>query len=108
MDKSQNAMCNIINQLFLIEQKVMGKEGSTFLKRRFDRINDELKTLHYTFLNPLGERYDPSRIDYEASISGEGAEEMNIIEVIKPIIFHGDAHARKVLQRGIVIVAGTK
>lgn len=108
MDETQKVLCNIVNQIFAIEQKVQPEPSYRSLSRRFDRIKDQLKILDLHVLDPINENYDSSRIDCDASITGEGTNEMKIVEVIKPIIFHGTSSSRRILQRGVVIVEGSK
>jgi len=108
MEENQKALCNIINQIFNIEQIVLCTNENNRLSRRFERISEQFKNMNIFISNPINERYNPSRTDCEASITGEGTKDMKIIEVIKPIIFHGHVDSRKIIQRGIVIVQGSK
>ena len=53
----------------------------------------------------IGPQENPeTRTDLEASITGEGTENLYVVEVIKPIVRIGDKSFSRVVQKGIVIV----
>ena len=97
-------ICNIINQIFAIEMKVNSSKGNQGLVRRFDRLYTEFEQLGYQIHNPIGEKYDETRSDCEATISGSEPTNLIIVEVLKPIIFRSVDNRRQIEQRGIVIV----
>ena len=104
MTDTQNVLCNIINQIYQIEQKCKQELDSKGLQRKFNRIQQHLSALELEVYDPLGEAYDDTRIDCEATISGGSTDHLKIIEVIKPIIYHkGDQNT--ILQRGVVIAS---
>lgn len=104
MTDTQEVLCNIINQIFQIEQKCKQELVSKGLERKFKRINQHFSELRIEMHDPIGEAYKDTRIDCEATISGDDTDELKIIEVIKPIIYLKDEQ-NVILQRGIVIVA---
>jgi hypothetical protein len=60
------------------------------------------------FHNPIGEKFDETRTDCEATISGTGHDNLEIFEVIKPIIYVKYDQTQMIAQKGIVIVQSTK
>jgi len=65
-------------------------------------------TIGLSYLNPLGESYNDTRTDCEATIAGTEVENLEIIEVIKPIIFYAyqenDKTMKIIVQPAVVIV----
>jgi hypothetical protein len=104
----------MLNQLFEIEQKIDKIEESNSVQRNIDRLKDFFETealpegqgliLH----NPIGEKFDETRTDCEATISGTGHNNLKIIEVIKPIVYVKYGQTQMIAQKGIVIVQSTK
>ncbi|QEM07643.1 hypothetical protein DIU31_030625 [Mucilaginibacter rubeus] len=108
----------LLNQLFEIEQKVVKIEEQNSIARNIERLknyfeNDALESgIEYQgfsisglyYHNPLGEKYNETRLDCEATISGTSHENLKIIDVIKPIIFAKSGNSRLVVQKGVVIV----
>ena len=107
MDQIQSVLCNIINQLYVIETKVNDLENSKSLSRRFDKIKTQFKELNLHIHDPLYESYDETRLDCEASIAGSLTSNLKIVEVIKPIVYYRTAEVNQIIQRGIVIVEGS-
>jgi hypothetical protein len=57
----------------------------------------------------MGQDFQETRTDIEATISGKGTEHLKVVEVIKPIIRRGPRALSRVVQKGIVVVeAATK
>jgi hypothetical protein len=84
----------LINQIFEIEKKVNDIQESNSLKRNLDKLksffeNEFLKDGNgFVYHNPIGEKYDETRTDCEANISGTSIENLEIIDVIRPIIIY--------------------
>jgi len=112
------AYIDILNQVFEIEKKVALLHEENSLSRNVNRLkalleNDLLqedKTIQSGLIyhNPLGERYDDTRTDCEASITGTATEDLYITEVIKPIIFYTFTERgqtmKSLVQKAVVIV----
>ncbi|MEM6765673.1 MAG: hypothetical protein AAF824_11885 [Bacteroidota bacterium] len=100
----ESDLVHIINQLFELEKKTLLMDNATSLQRPLRRIQQSMDRMGYRWENPLGDKFEDSRTDYEANIVGTLEQALFIREVIKPIIRHiADGKARLV-QRGIVIV----
>ncbi|RMG20591.1 MAG: hypothetical protein D6730_19445 [Bacteroidetes bacterium] len=99
----------VVNQLFDMEQKLAhAGEAAHRLSRNIGRIRRYLKEMGLSYHSPLGEPYDETRTDCEATIVGESAENLRVTEVIKPLVrveMNGLSH---ILQRAVVIVQSEK
>lgn len=99
-------LLQIINQLFDLEKKVeLMKEGRT-LQRNIRRMKAQFEDLGYAYRNPIGERYDETRTDCQATISGNSTKKLRITEVIKPIITKKIDNVPMIVQQAVVIVEG--
>jgi len=104
----------MLNQLFEIEQKIGKIQEPNSVQRNIDRLKDFFETealsegQELVFHNPFGEKFDETRTDCEATISGTGHNNLEIIEVIKPIIYVKYGQTQMIAQKGIVIVQSTK
>lgn len=105
MDPLLTLHIRIINQLFELDKKTTAKPELSSLQRNVDRIKQHFEEAGYTILNPLGEAYHETRIDYEASITGDMAPEMEIVNVIKPVVYYTAGGQKSILQKGVVIAA---
>ena len=96
-------LINIVNQIFEIEKK-MAAGSAANLQRNVERIKAELAEMGYSFHNPLHEKWDETRTDCEASISGALKPKMLIADVLKPIVHYTENGGRKLVQKAVVIV----
>lgn len=104
-----------MNQVYEMDQKLANKEDKGSLLRNLEKIKDALKHgegYGLVYENPLGQPFNETRTDVEATISGEGTDNLVVVEVIKPIIRavirEGSAEISKVVQKGVVIVESRK
>jgi hypothetical protein len=111
--KVPQAYLDIVNQVFEIEKKAKNIKEDNSIQRNINKINGLLeegffKDVGLTYHNPLGESYTDTRTDCEATIAGTEVENLEIIEVIKPIIFYAYQENEKVIkvivQPAVVIV----
>lgn len=99
----------IINQIFEIEEKLKKIQEQNSIQRNIDRLKDFFATealpdgQGLVFYNPIGENYNETRTDCEASISGSSHENLKIIEVLKPIIYIILGNTKIVVQKAVVI-----
>lgn len=100
----------ILNQVFEVESKLRKIQEINSIQRNVDRLKDFFATEALTdgqglvYHNPIGENYDETRTDCEASISGSTHENLEIIEVLKPIIYWKYGDRKIVIQKAVVIV----
>ena len=93
----------ILNQLFELERKLKKGEQPKGLLRHVDRIRRTYEDIGLSYHDPMGESYDETRTDCDATITGESAENLIIQDVIKPIIRLNDQGFQKIVQRAVVI-----
>lgn len=102
---SYTSLIPVVNQLFDLEKKLNKLENGQKVQRNLRRMKENLQDLGLFFHDPLGERFDETRTDCEASIAGEDSEDLVITEVLKPIIHLKNGSQVQLLQAGLVIVA---
>lgn len=95
---------SVLNNLYDIEKKLRVNGDTGNIKRNIDRMKDLLSEEKLFFEDPYGERFSETRTDLDATITGEGVDNLFVVEVIKPIIRYGDTDYSVVVQKGIVVV----
>ena len=88
------------NNLNLSESNSIGRNVSR-IKEIFEHLEPDGGLL---FHNPIGESYNETRTDIDASIAGDSAENLIITEVIKPIIRYRKGGISMIARKGIVVV----
>jgi hypothetical protein len=110
---------DFMNQIFEIEKKANNLKEDNSIQRNLNKIKGILEeeffkgtsAIGFTYHNPLGESYSETRTDCEATISGTGVDNLEIIEVIKPIIFYSyqeDEKVKKVIVQAAVVIVQSK
>jgi hypothetical protein len=89
------------NLVFELEKKL---PANPTLQRNVDRMKSVLEEAGLLLLNPLGEPYSETRTDLEASIAGAGKAPLQVLDVIKPVVYARQAGGRALVQKGVVIV----
>ncbi|MBK7959331.1 MAG: hypothetical protein IPK03_15300 [Bacteroidetes bacterium] len=114
--KVPQAYLDFMNQIFEIEKKATNLKEENSIQRNINKMKGIMEeeffkgttTIGLSFHNPLGESYTDTRTDCEATISGTSIENLEIIEVIKPIIFYAyqenDKILKVIVQPALVIV----
>ncbi len=96
-------MKEILNQIYDIEQK-SEKRNIDFFERNIRRLYHEIEKQGYIVKNPLGEKYSLERTDIEATLMTDFYNEMKIVKVLKPIVYHSINDTMVIVQKGVVIV----
>lgn len=78
--------------------------ATTSIKRNIDRMKAVLEEAGLVLLNPIGETYNETRTDLEASIIGHASGSLKVLEVIKPVVYTNQEGRLSLLQKGVVIV----
>lgn len=104
----------LLDQLFEIERKLENIEESNSIARNLNKMKDIFETnlfsnstsseIGFTYHNPIGEYYNETRLDLEASIAGNSTENLIIKEVIKPIIRYKSDGITLIARKGVVVV----
>lgn len=105
---------DIINQIFEIEKKTASIQEPHTIYRNINKLKEILESdlgnpnsgepEGFVFHNPLGEPFNETRTDCEASISGTSTDNLEIIEVIKPIIRYKKGGRNLIVQKAVVVV----
>jgi hypothetical protein len=110
------AYLDFMNQVFEIEKKTSNLQEDNSIQRNINKIKGLFEEEYFkgdqviglTYHNPIGESYSDTRTDCEATIAGNDINNLEIIEVIKPIIFcsyrDGGLISKVIVQQAIVIV----
>ena len=108
---SEKVFLDMLNQIFQIEIKLDKIQETNSISRNLTSLKNLFETQLYeknqsglTIHNPIGESYAPTRLDCEANIAGESAENLTIIEVIKPIIRFKQGGLNQIVQKAVVVV----
>lgn len=104
----------LLDQLFEIERKLENIGESNSIARNLNKMKDIFETnlfssstsseIGFTYHNPIGESYNETRLDLEASIAGNSTENLVIKEVIKPIIRYKSGGSTLIARKGVVVV----
>lgn len=103
MDKTSQ-LVRIINRIHNLEDKLRKEEMLSKVTRQMSKIWEEMTSLNLIVENPLGEQYDITRSDCEASIAGNETSNMVIVDVIKPVVYLKNNGNNELVQRGVIIV----
>lgn len=114
--KFNQTYLDLVNQIFEIEKKANNLKEENSIQRNINKINGLLeegcfKDVGLTYHNPIGESYLDTRTDCEATISGTEVENLEIIEVIKPIIFYSyreNENTIKIIAQPAVVIVQSK
>ena len=101
---AQHLWIKMANLVFELEKKLSTQQSSTGVIRNIDRMKAVLEEAGLLLLNPTGEGYNETRTDLEASITGSANGSLEILDVIKPIVYETQDGRRALLQKGVVIV----
>ena len=99
----------ILDQVFEIEKKLESIGQANSIGRNVNRIKEIFEYLEIEtsliYQNPLGEKFNETRTDLEASIAGNSVENLVVTEVIKPIIrLRTSSGATAIVRKGVVVV----
>lgn len=101
---------DMLNQIFEIEKKASKLQEPHTIARNLNNLKGLFQDMWkepsagLEYENPMGQAYDYTRTDCEASIIGESDEQLEIIEVLKPIIRLKQGGLNQLVQKAVVIV----
>lgn len=101
---SQGLWIKMANLVFELEKKMTATGAVTSFKRNIDRMKAVLEEAGLVSLNPIGESYNETRTDLEASIAGSGSGPLKVLDVIKPVVYTNQEGRLSLIQKGVVIV----
>ncbi len=94
----------LLNNLYDIEQKLTKSGDPGNVLRNVNKMKDVIEELGLFYEDPMGQPFKETRTDLEATISGQGTDNLEVVQVIKPIIRGGPRSLSRVAQKGIVVV----
>lgn len=98
---------DLIDQVFEIEKKVENLSEPNSISRNVNRIKELFEQLDADgglfYHNPMGEEYNETRTDIDASIAGNSADNLVVTEVIKPILRYRIGGVTMIVRKGVVI-----
>ena len=116
--KQYKSYFELLDQLFEVERKLENIKESNSISRNLNKMKDIFETDllssstssdgGLTYHNPIGETYNETRLDVEASIAGNSTENLVIKEVIKPIIRLKSGGITLIARKGVVVVESKK
>lgn len=96
MENQHTNNTKLINYTHSLQKKLAGQDT---LKRTTERMLLVFEDMGYRMIDPVGESFDETRTDCEASIAGEKSTNLIITDTIKPIIYFNNS----MIQKGVVI-----
>jgi hypothetical protein len=112
--KVTKAYLDILNQVFEIEKKLSVLQEPNSIQRNVNKLKEIMEQglgiqggddiAGFVYHNPIGEDYNITRTDCEASIAGDSTVNLQITEVIKPIIRLHNGGASFIVQKAVVVV----
>ena len=103
------SLFRLLNQVFELERKteqLVDNESITRQIRRMKEIFEQDFLL--TYEDPIGQPFNETRTDVEARVAGDSAENLVIIETLKPVIrYWHNPRQSEIVKKGIA-VAGTQ
>ena len=93
-----------MNNLAEMERKLAINGDPSNLKRNIERIKEALEGEKIFFEDPMGQAFNETRTDLDATITGTGTDGLVVVEVLKPIVRVGTREYSRVVQKGIVFV----
>lgn len=111
-------LIKILNNTYELERKIERTGDPANLMRNIERIKNEMTDgIGLFYEDPMGQAFNETRTDLEATISGTELDNLIVTDVIKPIIrievMQPDVKAgaprfSQVVQKGIVVVETVK
>ncbi len=100
----------VLNQVFELERRLSKLDDSARYSRPLEKLKEAFDSDEAQFIieNPINQKYDITRTDVEATITGAEHEELEITEVLKPIIKLTYSGISRIIQKGVVIASASK
>ncbi|MEI7776301.1 MAG: hypothetical protein WCK17_16175, partial [Verrucomicrobiota bacterium] len=86
-ETKSKSLFRLLNQIFDLERRVdCLADGENVLRqvRRMKELFEE--DFHLTYEDPTGQPFNETRTDVEAHLAGDSAEDLVIVETLKPVI----------------------
>lgn len=101
---------DLLNSIFEIEKRLVYDNEKLYkqltrMKRVFESCFEDEQGGGLFIVNPIGERYEFTRTDCDASLIAEDTEQLFIRDVLKPILVYRKGTSQVIIQKGLVIVS---
>jgi hypothetical protein len=95
----------LLNQVFELERKTDQLTDNESITRQVRRMKEIFEQdFQLTFEDPIGQGFNETRTDVEGRVAGDSAENLVIIETLKPVIrFWHNPRQSEIVQKGIVV-----
>ncbi len=100
----------VLNQVFEVERRLSKVDDPVRFSRPLEKLKEAFDSDEAQFVieNPISQKYDITRTDVEATITGTKHEGLVITEVLKPIIKLTCNGVSRIIQKGVVITSASK
>lgn len=104
IDLKPKSLFRLLNQIFEMERRAACVPDAENVMRQVLRMKELFEQeFHLTFEDPTGQPFTETRTDVEARIAGNSAENLVIVETLKPVIRYSQGPASTIVQKGIVV-----
>lgn len=108
LEVQPKSLFRLLNQIFELERRAQQLADGENVLRQVRRMKDLFQEdLHLTYEDPVGQPFSETRTDVEARLAGDSADDLVIVETLKPVIRFSNGPISAIVQKGIV-VAGKK
>jgi hypothetical protein len=99
------SLFRVLNQVYELERKIGQLTDSEGIMRQVRRMKDLFEQdFQLTYEDPIGQQFNETRTDVEARVAGDSADNLVIIETLKPVIrFWHNPRQSEIVQKGIVV-----
>ena len=105
-DDQLKSLLRLLNQLFELERRVATSPDGLNVLRQLRRMKELFEEdFHLVFEDPIGQTFNETRTDVEGRLAGGSADDLVIVETIKPIIRSLNGPTTFIEQKGIVIAS---
>ena len=107
-EEQRRPLLRLLSQLFELERRARDLADGDHVLRQVRRMKELFEEdFHLVFEDPIGQPFNETRTDVEGRLAGGSADNLVIVETIKPIIRFLNGPTTFIEQKGIVI-AGSK
>jgi hypothetical protein len=108
LDVQPKSLFRLFNQIFELERKALRFPDGDILLRQVRRMKELFEEdFCLTYEDPTGQPFSETRTDVEARLAGDSAENLVIVETLKPIIRFSHGLTSSIVQRGIVVAGAS-
>jgi hypothetical protein len=104
LEVQPKSLFRLLNHVYELERKAAKLADGDAVVRHVRRMRDLFETdFHLTYEDPAGQPFTETRTDVEARVAGDSAENLIIIETLKPVIRYSEGPTSSIVQKGVVV-----